>query len=158
VADPPLPGRIPSSSNSRRHLATSPMRGGGRGRRVGARVLGSAQSACGGTGPRTGGTDPVPTRRQALTELGGWPTRGLPMAWQRGPTTRLLHCGGAGAGAHGWPRQSHGMRVDKAAAVQWGAGGDQCLRYPNTVDSYPMCKIPGGPHWSRGLGQAGLIG
>jgi hypothetical protein len=145
VADPPLPGRIPSSSNSRRHLATSPMRGGGRGQRVGARVLGSAQSACGGTGPRTGGTDPVPTRRQALTELGGWPTRGLPMAWQRGPATRLLHCGGAGTGAHGWQRQSHGMRADNGRCRSVGPGWRSMPSPPEHCRLLPNVQDPGWP-------------
>ena len=88
------------------------MRGGGRVRRAGARLPGSAQSARGGSGRGQAWNDPDLTCGVDPTELGDWPTRGLPGAWQRGPTTRLLHCGGAGTGHMGGPLQSHGMQAD----------------------------------------------
>jgi hypothetical protein len=150
----PIPARPhPKPSNSRRHLDYLTMRGGGRVRGAGARLPGSAQSARGGPGRGRAGTGPDSTCGEDLTELGDWPRKGLPVAWQRGPTTRLLHCGGAGTGAHGWAAS-----VSRHASRQWGcccsvwAGWQSC--HPNTVASGPMCKTPGGPHWSRGLGQA----
>jgi len=106
-----------------------------------------------GPGRGRAGTGPDSTCGEDLTELGDWPRKGLPVAWQRGPTTRLLHCGGAETGAHGWAAS-----VSRHASRQWGcccsvwAGWQSC--HPNTVASGPMCKTPGGPHWSRGLGQA----
>jgi len=57
----------------------------------------------------------------------------------------------------GGPRQSHGMRADnRLLPFSGGRVAINGLRHPNTVDSGPMCKIPGGPHWSRGLGQAAV--
>jgi hypothetical protein len=151
----------PKPSNSRRHLDHLTMRGGGRVRRAGARLPGSAQSARGGSGRGQAWNDPDLTCGVDPTELGDWPTRGLPEAWQRGPTTRcaLLRSGDWRTWVGSASPTVCGPTM--AAAVQWGPGGDQCLRHPSIVDSDPVCKIPGdppgqAPHWSRGLGQAGV--
>jgi len=106
-----------------------------------------------GPGRGRAGTGPDSTCGEDLTELGVWPRKGLPVAWQWGPTTRVLHCGGAEIGAHGWDRASlTACEPTMGCCCSVWAGWQSC--HPNTVASGPMCKTPGGPHWSRRLGQA----
>jgi hypothetical protein len=112
----------PKPSNSRRHLDHLTMRGGGRVRRAGARLPGSAQSARGDLGRGQGGNGPGLTRGWNPTELGGWPTRGLPEAWQRGPATRSTLLQGRGLAHLGGPCPPHGKRADNGCCCSVGAG------------------------------------
>ena len=102
---------------------------------AGAQLPGSAQSARAGSGRGQGWEGPDRTCRVDPTEPGDWPTKGLPGAWQRGPTTRKRNCGGTGTGAQGWAVPvSRYAGLQLAATVQCGPGGDGC-RHPNTVVS-----------------------
>jgi len=160
LADPPLPGRNPSQATDDATWLTSPMRGGGRGTQgLLARLPGSAQSARAGSGRGGRGNDPDRMRGVQPTELGGWPTRGLPGAWQRGPTTRLLHCGGAGTGAHGWPRQSHGVRADIGCYRSVGLRVVINAFATRTLSSPTQCaRTRVAPTGAADLGWRGLIG
>ena len=119
LGDSPLPGRLPSQGNRRRHqgyLIKEGVATGGT--RSGCSAPRSAQSA--GTGPLV--------RGMARLSWAFWPTRG-PYGVAKGARTWLLHCGGVGPSGD-W-RTSQGLAPvpqragREAAVVQCGPGGDQ---------------------------------
>ena len=119
LGDSPLPGRLPSQGNRRRHqgyLIKEGVATGGT--RSGCSAPRSAQSA--GTGPLV--------RGMARLSWAFWPIRG-PYGVAKGARTWLLHCGGVGPSGD-W-RTSQGLAPvpqragREAAVVQCGPGGDQ---------------------------------
>ena len=111
-----------------------------------------------GPGRGRAGTGPDSTCGEDLTELGDWPRKGLPVAWQRGPTTRLLHCGGAETGAHGWDRASLTACEPTMGLLLFSVGRvavlspEHCRLRPNVQDpGWPPLE----PRTRAGGGQLG---
>jgi len=56
------------------------------------------------------------------------------------------------------PRQPHGVRAGNRLPPFSGGRVVINAFATRTLSIPAQCKFPGGPHWSRGLGQAGSIG
>ena len=99
----------------------------------------------------------TPTRRGAPGQAPGPDKQsGVPRAWQRGAiysAAALWPGGDWRTRAAPVPRYAgrHRLQPFSVGRVAINAFATRTLSTPN-----PLCRCPGGPYWSRGLGQAGV--